>query len=129
MCLCIYHCVKGVQIRSYFWSVFSCIQSEYRKMRTRNNSVFGHFSRNDIQRYIRNLVNHLRWNFSRNKLTDSWKAPIRCLTLIPSVKYFRKNLHLRCLTQISSIFAKSSIEVWNGFYLLTIFTKGCNLDV
>ena len=38
------HCVKIVQIRSYFWSVFSCIQSEYRKIRTRNNSVFGHFS-------------------------------------------------------------------------------------
>ena len=26
--------------KSYFWSVFSCI-------RTRNNSVFGHFSRNE----------------------------------------------------------------------------------
>ena len=40
--------------RSYFWTAFSCtwpeyrntgIQSEYRKIRTRNNSVFGHFSR------------------------------------------------------------------------------------
>ena len=51
-------CIRSVQIRSYFWSVFSCfglnteiyfvdlhIQSEYRKIRTRNNSVFGHFSR------------------------------------------------------------------------------------
>ena len=28
-------------MRSYFWSVFSCIQSEYRKIRIRNNSVFG----------------------------------------------------------------------------------------
>ena len=37
--------MKSVQIRSYFWSVFSCIQTEYRKIRTRNNSVFGHFSR------------------------------------------------------------------------------------
>ena len=53
------HCLKSAQIRSYFWSVFSCIrteygeilrilptQSEYRKKRTRNKSVFGHFSRN-----------------------------------------------------------------------------------
>ena len=32
--------------RSYFWSVFSCVQSEYRKIWTKNNSVFGHFSRN-----------------------------------------------------------------------------------
>ena len=51
-----YHCMKSIQIRSYFWSVFSSIrteygeilslriQSEYRKMRTRKNSVFGHFS-------------------------------------------------------------------------------------
>ena len=28
----------------FFWSVFSCIQSEYRKIRTRKNSVYGHFS-------------------------------------------------------------------------------------
>ena len=35
------HCVKSVQIRSFFWSRFSCIQSEYRKIRTTKNSVFG----------------------------------------------------------------------------------------
>ena len=35
-------CVKSVQIRNYFWSVF---QSESRKKRTRNSSVFGRFSR------------------------------------------------------------------------------------
>ena len=52
------HCMKSVQIRSYLWSVFSCIwteygellrksriQSEYKKIRTRMNFVFGHFSR------------------------------------------------------------------------------------
>ena len=38
------HCVKSVQTRSYFWSVFSCIRTEYRKLRIRNKSVFGHFS-------------------------------------------------------------------------------------
>ena len=32
------YCVKSVQIRSYFWSKCG-------KMRTRNNSVFGRFSR------------------------------------------------------------------------------------
>ena len=32
------HCVKSAQIRSYFWS-------EYRKIRNRNNSTLGHFSR------------------------------------------------------------------------------------
>ena len=39
------HCVISVQIWNSFWSVFSCIQSEYRKMPTRKNPVFGHFSR------------------------------------------------------------------------------------
>ena len=42
--------VKGVQIWSYFWSVFSYIQSEYRKIRTRNKSAFGHFSHNVLLR-------------------------------------------------------------------------------
>ena len=41
------HCVKCVQIRSYFWSVFFCVRTEYRKIRTRNNSVFGLISRSD----------------------------------------------------------------------------------
>ena len=39
----LYHCVKNVQIQSYFWSVFSCIWTEYRKIRTRNNSALRHF--------------------------------------------------------------------------------------
>ena len=40
-----FHWVKSFQIRSFFWSVFSCIQSEYRKIRTWKKSVFGHFLR------------------------------------------------------------------------------------
>ena len=49
------HCVKSVQIWSFFWSVFSRIWTEYsvsvrirsecEKIRTRKNSVFGHFAR------------------------------------------------------------------------------------
>ena len=45
------HCAKSVQIRSFFWSVFSriwteygdllLIQSKYVQMRPRKNSVFG----------------------------------------------------------------------------------------
>ena len=30
-------------LTGYFWSVFSCIQSKYRKIQTRNDSVFGQF--------------------------------------------------------------------------------------
>ena len=38
-------CVKSVQMRSFLWSVFSCIQSGFRKVRTGINFVFGQFSR------------------------------------------------------------------------------------
>ena len=47
-----FYSVKSAQIRSFFWSVLSRnlylslrIQSECGKVRTRKNSVFGHFSR------------------------------------------------------------------------------------
>ena len=56
------HCVKSIQIRNFFWFVFSCIwmnfriQSECRKMRTRKNSVFGHFSHNGfLLKWFNNL--------------------------------------------------------------------------
>ena len=42
------HCVKSVQIRSIY-AVNLCIQSESEKMRTRKNSVFGHFLRSERQ--------------------------------------------------------------------------------
>ena len=37
--------LRVFQIRSYFWSVFSDIQTKYRKIQTRNNSVFGQLLR------------------------------------------------------------------------------------
>ena len=46
-----YHCVKIVQIRSYFWCLFPP-HSDW--IHTRSNSLFGHFSRSvfyAIQRY------------------------------------------------------------------------------
>ena len=30
------HCVKSVQIQSYFWSVFSCIRTEYEDLRNKS---------------------------------------------------------------------------------------------
>ena len=52
------HCLKSVQIRSFFWFVFSCIRTEYgdllRKslysVQIKKKSVFGHFSRNESQK-------------------------------------------------------------------------------
>ena len=56
------HCVKSIQVWNFFWSVFSCIQSEYRKIPTRS-SAFGHFSRSDSLNYhhyfLRKFLNWL----------------------------------------------------------------------
>ena len=40
-----FHCLKSVQKRSFYWPLFSCIWTEFRKIRTRKKSAFGHFSR------------------------------------------------------------------------------------
>ena len=73
--LVLIHYVKSVQIRSYFWSVFSFvrteygiygvshrIQSEYKKIGTRNNCVFGQFSSSDCFRkyFIEKITAHIR---------------------------------------------------------------------
>ena len=44
------HCAIKVKIRSFFWPVFSHIQSKYGKIRTRKNSVFGHFLRSESRK-------------------------------------------------------------------------------
>ena len=92
------HCVKSVQIRSFFWSVFPAfglnaerykvslrIQSECGKIRTRKNPVSGHFSRSDSYSILKNLADlslvilinysygkHLRW---RALLTPKRRNP------------------------------------------------------
>ena len=100
------HCVKSVWKRSYFWSVFSYIwteygdsrnnlriQSEYRKIRTGNNSVFGHFSRSrTLHLYmikirhgyqIHRLQNYLKIVYVDKKLAlrktlhKKWNFPLR----------------------------------------------------
>ena len=58
------HCVKSVQIRSIY-AVNLCIQSESEKMRTRKNSVFGHFLRSERQvKLTRKTVEKRGWNFN-----------------------------------------------------------------
>ena len=47
--------MKSFQIRSFFlsvFSVFSCIQFEYRKRKTRENYVFVHFSRSGFLGFL-----------------------------------------------------------------------------
>ena len=46
-----------------FWSVFSCIWTEYRKIQTRNNSVLGHISRSE---------SYFQLTEKRKLLTSKW---------------------------------------------------------
>ena len=64
----------SVQIGSFFWSVFSRIriQLEYRKIRTRKNSVFGHFSRSAFQ-----LIVFFWWNW-HSFLLRWWLTHLAC---------------------------------------------------
>ena len=69
------HCMESAQMRSYIWSVLSCthIQSEYRKIRTRNNSLFGHFSRTGgiIDYWYSVIIDYLN---AFGHLLDFWRA-------------------------------------------------------
>ena len=85
------HCVKTVQIRSFLWSIFSCVQSEYRKIWIRKNSVFGHFSRSGNCRYFRlcrqtSLINFcFFWDYQKGfwwfKWNRSWLIHSRLLNI------------------------------------------------
>ena len=121
--------MKSAQIGSCFWSLFSCIrteygdlrsksriQPEYRKIRTINNSVFGHFPCSVI--FLRkwlmatktnsNPVKHLRWS-SFPKICYRLQRRIQNLAKHlrwsfcknsyrqKAVSYLRKILHLGCL--------------------------------
>ena len=80
---CIYPCLKIIQIRSFFWSLFSRIQTEYGeilrisgiqfecgKIQIRKNSVFGHF-------HAVYIAEKLSTNVNKLKLTSSGKVLIR----------------------------------------------------
>ena len=55
----------------FFWSVFSYNRSEYRKIRTRKNFVFGHFSRSAGFFVIgTSIIKELMVNYFRQKLYD-----------------------------------------------------------
>ena len=75
--------------RSFFWSVFSFIRTEYRKIRTRKNSVFGHFSRsvgdNFVLLHCKNSV--ISSYYSSNlkawiETTSSWSSVFGLFTFI-----------------------------------------------
>ena len=61
------------------------------------------------------------------------KLHLRCFTRISSASYFRKKLHLTCSRHgfhpLTNFVKSSILDVWQRFYLLTIFAKGSSLYV
>ena len=98
------HCVKSVQMQSFFWSVFFCIQSEYRKIWTRENFVFGNFSRSvKFTLTIRSKADdqdYLCAVFWVQKVTGSDmmmnKTNFSYLLQAASVLYLQKHPHADC---------------------------------
>ena len=86
--------MKRFQIRSLFWSIFSYIRTQLRKIRTRKNSVFGHFSHS---------VTHWKtWWFGLllTCLSDLFYSKVAFYgrySNIGSILRNNKTLHLRCL--------------------------------
>ena len=74
--------LKSDHLRSYFWS-------EYRKIRTRNNSVFRHFSRSDLLCFVHILfeIFCVTYHWSANLFADGtfW-------SIMPVISCFRLKL-------------------------------------
>ena len=92
--------MKNVQIRSSFWS-------KYRKIRTRKNSVFGHFSRSEqlhIQWCIlnkRDLTNLARfYEINNNAYSNSHQMAKLCQSLFPSKIVFHRSQNISLSSNI-----------------------------
>ena len=108
--------MKSVQIRSYFWSVFSCIWIEYRKIRTRNNSVFGQFSRSSLLavNYYCKFVDLIRlqesWRYVSGKCW--WKLFLLKIKFIPgktsTIKTFFNKFYFLLVLNFKETFFRDS---------------------
>ena len=124
-CIFLGHCVKSIQIWSFFWSVFSCIQSEHRKIRTRKNSDFKKL-RIDLQSksvnwflYDRDL-RHGRVKWKQKDLQRNIEKAFRVIkTLLPSLRRFLFTLKW-FFSDKSPVMRKKFIEKIDGESLLKI---------
>ena len=86
-------------VEFFFWSVFSRIWTEYGRIRTRKNSVFGHFS--------------------RSGRSFRWKNYHKC-------SLFDKNLHVICKgVLVTSSKFKNRQKIFSICYLLKPYRKRC----
>ena len=80
-------CFPVFGLNTEIYSVYLHIQSKYRRIQTRENSVFGHFSRNADFLYIF-IDFHATWatDYTSNKELFYGGAPILCMSLFPSIR-------------------------------------------
>ena len=89
-----------------FSGQYSCIQSEYRKIRTRENSVFGHFSRSESLWKYNYLINFFSWNISL-LLTKIISNCLPTCSLFTATKINGKKISYKINLLIKSIFYNS----------------------
>ena len=107
-----WHGMKCVQIRSYFWSIFFCIQSEYRKIRTWSNSVFVHFSRNVAEKGKCTWPGPFEWN---NLVFLSLDGCLRKKTKTKQKKHRLQKVGMNFILFYSTFLEASYIEItWTG---------------
>ena len=108
-----YHCVKSVQIRSFFWSVFPCIRAYYTELRVKI-SVFGHFSCSE------SLPIRIT-NYIKNHMLKRIKMTMRFINILERV--FEKS-HLG---QFSYILVYVTLHIYhthNSVYTILTSTQG-----
>ena len=111
-------CFPVFGLNTEIYSVYLHIQSKYRRIQTRENSVFGHFSRNADFLYIF-IDFHATWatDYTSNKELFYGGAPILCMSLFPSV-------HLT----VSPSFCPSC-DLRNCIFLSTYLLVDCQIGI
>ena len=114
------HCMKIVQIRRFFWSVFSGIRKNSVRMwenTGQKNSVFGHFSRSDSP-CQKSMIEH-------HSLHKKWSFPLR-ISLVNVKKSLMENFILCAVIYVCqgheigpSLFCDSRIS----FYFIRIWSN------
>ena len=80
------HCVKSIQIRSFFWSVFSCIRTEYGDLR----------SKFPYSAWMQEIMDQEKLRI--RTLFTQWSMPAK------SFNYFIENVLLRILGNFQYVF-------------------------
>ena len=116
-----HHCMKSVQIQSFFCFVFSYVRTEYREIRTRKNSVFRQFSSSNLDQ--------------KNTRRKSWKN-----TFITYAYIFTANVPIlklllffpgltRCKSDANNIYSQRCPSTYQRFFLFGLLSFMCALSI